>query len=356
MKKELAYLVAQPTDKYFVWQVGLWLQSLQDIGEDDKAHVVLFNPKGREVTKQWEELAKIYPKATFATYEDNGTVAPLLRTYIPILRPYALAKHFAAHPELSEKAILYCDCDVLFTRRLDIDKYLEDETCYLSDTISYIGSDYLIGKKRDVLPQMKDKFENKDVVADLARITQIDKQVILDNNFNSGGAQYLLKGVDSAFWEKVMRDAIYIKIHLDNVNKTYFENGDKGYQSWCADMWAVLYNLWHRGKQTRVVAEMDFSWASDRIERLEQTAMLHNAGITSESSLKTRARDANGNHVTVSAPAFYKGKFISGTNPFLKLEHLEEVATNPDSKLFCTSYYVSYMLKHKDKLWTAVSI
>lgn len=354
--RQLAYVCAQPTDKYFVWQVALWLQSLQDIGEEDKAHVVLFNPKGREVTKQWEELAKLYPKATFATYEDDGTVAPLLRTYIPILRPYVLGKYFKDHPELADKAVLYCDCDVLFIRKLDVDNYLDDEVCYLSDTISYVGSDYLIGKKRDVLPRMKEQFEKKDVVADLARITGIDRQVIIDNNFNSGGAQYLLKGVDSAFWEKVMKDAIYIKIHLDNVNKTYFENGNKGYQAWCADMWAVLYNLWHRGKQTRVVPEMDFSWSSDRIDRLEKTALLHNAGITSESSLKTRARDANGNQITVSASAFYKGKFLDGTNPYSKADYLEEVATNPDSKLFCTSYYASYMLKHKDKLWTVVSI
>jgi hypothetical protein len=184
----------------------------------------------------------------------------------------------------------------------------------------------------------------------------IDKQVIIDNNFNSGGAQYLLKGIDGGFWSKVMKDAIFIKTHLDDINRTYFENGNKGYQSWCADMWSVLYNLWFRGKQTRVVAEMDFSWASDRIERLGQTAMLHNAGITSEASLKTRARDANGNQITISAPAFYKGKFISGLNPYTKLEYLEEVVNNPDSKLFCTSYYVSYMLKHKDKLWTVVSI
>ena len=51
-------------------------------------------------------------------------------------------------------------------------------------------------------------------------------------------------------------------------------------QIWCADMWAVLWNGWSKGNETKVVPEMDFCWATDSEERWNDTAIFHNAGIT----------------------------------------------------------------------------
>jgi hypothetical protein len=44
-------------------------------------------------------------------------------------------------------------------------------------------------------------------------------------------------------------------------------------------MWAVLWNGWLRGSETKVVPEMDFSWATDHIKRWEETTIFHNAGV-----------------------------------------------------------------------------
>ena len=37
--KDLRFICAQPDDTYYTWQVQLWLESLKEIGEIDKAIV-----------------------------------------------------------------------------------------------------------------------------------------------------------------------------------------------------------------------------------------------------------------------------------------------------------------------------
>jgi hypothetical protein len=45
-------------------------------------------------------------------------------------------------------------------------------------------------------------------------------------------------------------------------------------------MWAVLWNGWLRGNETKVVSEMNFSWATDHKHRWQETTIFHNAGVT----------------------------------------------------------------------------
>jgi hypothetical protein len=45
-------------------------------------------------------------------------------------------------------------------------------------------------------------------------------------------------------------------------------------------MWAVLWNAWLRGNETKVTPELDFCWATDTINRWEETSIFHNAGAT----------------------------------------------------------------------------
>jgi hypothetical protein len=340
-------------NNFYVWQVGLWLQSLEDIGEINKAHVLLFKPtddKENDSTKNWEKLQALYPQATFRAYNDEHNIKSLLGVYIPVIRPYVLSRYFSEKPELSEKAVFYCDSDILFTRKPEIDDFLEDDICYLSDTVSYIGAQYLDSKKSEAEKKHLKTMEKKDVLQEMADLVGVDKETVIKNQNNSGGAQYLLKGVTAAFWDKVGKDSIMIKLYLDSLNRRFYESGDKGYQSWCSDMWAVLWNLWAEGKQTKVVREMNFAWATDPVEDLEDKSILHNAGVTGDSVIRTRIKDENGQNIKIDAPAFYKGAFKDGTSPYEALPYLQRVVSDETSKKFCTSYYVTYMLKYKDKL------
>ena len=147
--KDLKFICAQPDDVYYTWQVHLWLESLKKLGHSDKAIVLVYTPSFREYNGKWEKIMELYPEADFAFYKDSGDVSQYLGVYIPILRPYCLMRYFQDHPEMITKAVFYCDCDVIFTEKFDIDKFKDDEINYLSDTNSYISASYFDSKLKE---------------------------------------------------------------------------------------------------------------------------------------------------------------------------------------------------------------
>lgn len=329
--RELNYIQVTPDDDYYIWQVHLWLQSLKEIGQSDKAISLIFTPNYREQSTKWEYLKELFPEAQFHFYKDEHKMSKLLGIYIPILRPYTLMRFFKDHPEMEKKAIFYCDCDILFTERFNLAPFIEDDTCYISDTKSYISASYFDSKVKDVHPDRLDAYKERDILNETCELVGISREVAEKWNDHSGGAQYLLKDVDWQFWDKVISDCLKIRVHLQNVNREFFENENKGFQSWCADMWAVLWNLWLRNKETKVVKELDFAWASDSIGKLEGVGILHNAGIVGKKQGET--------------PVFYKGNYHQGNSPFSD-PYLEEVLKH---NTLCSHHYVKKLFEIKDK-------
>lgn len=330
--KDLKFIQACPDDDYYIWQVQLWLESLKELGHLEKAISLVFTPKNRPFNTKWYKLQKDYPEAEFNFYIDEHTIYKLIALYIPILRPYVLMRYFQEHPEMSEKAIFYCDSDILFTERFIVDHLLEDDICYLSNTNSYINASYFDSKAKDVIPEKLEQYNKRDILDETCKLVGISRDIAQKNNEHSGGAQYLIKGADAHFWEKVLTSCIKIRLHLQGVNKEFFENESKGFQSWCSDMWAVLWNLWAEGKETRVVDEMDFAWSSDPIYKIDEVGIFHNAGIVGETQ---------GN-----IPVFYKGKYHQGLNP-LNDPRLDFLYNNEETKTLCNWYYVSKLMKLK---------
>jgi hypothetical protein len=333
--KDLRFICAQPDDTYYTWQVHLWLESLKNLGHSDKAIVLIFIPTFREKNPKWQQIIDLYPEAEFVFYKDEDDVSDkLLKIYIPIIRPYVLMKYFKEHPDMVNKAIFYCDSDVVFTDKFDISGFLDDDVCYLSDTNSYINASYFDSKIKDVKPDKLEEYKTRDILAEITSLIGITREVCEKNNLHSGGAQYLLKNIGSSFWDKVITDSLLIKTYLGNVNKHFFESESKGFQSWCADMWAVLWNLWLREQETRVVPELEFSWSSDPITKLERTSILHNAGIVGNKQ--------------GDIPTFYKGHYHTGNSPFDDV-HFYNVLHDERSKQLCNHHYVQQMFNLKQK-------
>ena len=332
--KDLKFICAQPDDLYYTWQVHLWLESLREIGHSDKAIVLVFIPNFREKNNKWDQIVALYPEAEFVFYKDVDDISKLLGLYIPILRPYVLMKYFKEHPEMIEKAVFYCDSDILFTDKFNVNKFLDDDINYLSDTNSYINAEYFDSKIRDVLPDKLEEYKTKDVLELVSTKLGASREIAEKNNKHSGGAQYLLKNIDWQFWDKVMTGCLVVRTELQNINRTFFENEAKGFQSWCADMWAVLWTLWSQGAETRVIPELDFAWAPDPIDKLDRCTILHNAGIT----------DPNMGNI----PYFYKGTYHTGKDP-LEDPHLQVIVNHEESKKRCTYHYTSKLLQLKDK-------
>ncbi len=332
--RDLKFIQAVPDDDYYIWQTHLWLESLREIGHSDKAISCIFTPNFREFNTKWKELEALYPESEFFFYKDTDGISKLLGMYIPLLRPYILMKYWKAHPEMEQKAVFYCDCDILFTDKFDLSAFIDDEVCYVSDTHSYISATYFDSKIKDVLPDKLEEYKQKDILAETCELVGITREIAVKNDKHSGGAQYLLKGVTEDFWSKVITDCIKIRMHLQQTNKYFFENENKGFQSWCADMWSVLWNLWLLNKEVKVIPEMDFAWASDNIIKLENRGILHNAGIVGP--------------LQGDIKVFHKGTYHQGKSPFSD-PYLEEILNDEKSKTLCSYYYTEKLIQLKNK-------
>ncbi len=327
-------ITAQPDDQYFIWQNHLYIESCLNQGfTQDQIQILLYKPKNRQFNNNWNKLKEIYPDINIFLYEDKG-VQQFLGVYIPILRPHILWQHFEVYPELKDKTIIYTDSDILWLDTLNINHLLLDNINYVSDASSYLNYSYFENKYKQVIPEKLEEAKSVDFLKEVCNIVGVDKKIVIDNNNNTGGVQYILKNIDADFWKKVETDVLKIRLYLQQVNKIYFKNENDGIQSWCADLWAVQFNLWYRNLETKVVKELDFAWATEPIEKLNSCTIYHNAGVT-------------GKYMN-DIPYFYKGAYHTGQNPLLD-EHLETVINNEQSKKYCTWYYTNKLLELKNK-------
>lgn len=326
--KELKFCTCFPDDAYFTWQVHMWLESLKNIGLSDKAIVLIFTPKHREPNKaKYQQIIDLYPEVEWNWYKDEeGEVTSKLGIYIPILRPWTAMKYWQDHPDMKDKAVMYTDSDILFTERFNIDHLLDDDVIYCSDTNSYINATYFDSKIKDVLPEKLEEYKTIDVLDTASRMVGINRKVCEKNNLDSGGTQYLFKNIDVEYWERVYDNIIPVLQYLRSINRQFFANESKGLQSWTIDMWLVLWELWRRGQETKIVPELDFAWVHDPLTKLEKVSIYHNAGATSP--------------FTGDMPVFYKGKYHRGEDPMLD-PHLDLVLNDEKAKKHCTWYYAS---------------
>lgn len=258
----MKYMCVQPATKYYAWQVEVMITSFLKQGVDPASIEVICSYQ-EYVPDEWLILKANYPVKMYF-YKDTR----FRPNYVSSVRPHVLNKHWKAHPELEEEVIFYHDCDIALVKPLDIDDLLEDDISYLSDTVSYIGSSYIRSKGEQYLDLMAD-------------IVGIPKPMVIHNHDASGGAQYLLKRIPQGFWEKVYWDSENLFRQVNSLIAK--EKAEHPIQIWCADMWAVLWNLWLYNKVTKVEPRLAFTWATDALERINNNAIYHNAGATEAS-------------------------------------------------------------------------
>lgn len=323
--KEWILISVQPTDLFFAWQLNIQLHNFRRLGLSGRYHVLLYVAPKREVHPLFFALEKEYSEVKFVYFDDSkdGRCWHYIQAfnYIPILRPWCLQQYFATHPELSQVGVFYLDSDVLFTKYPDfIQELLEDDISYLSDTRSYIAASYFDSKVKDVIAHKVATYQKRDILTECVSNFGITREICEKNEYNTGGAQYLFKGIDAKFWADVLDGCMMIRVHLTNVNNQFFTSEEKGFQVWCADMWSVLWNLWKRGKETRTPKCMDFCWSTSPVKDWETTYMYHDAG--------------------------------AGEGCFNKMHYRDNISTPYDSVLsvnneLCTSKYVEEIINSK---------
>lgn len=335
INRELKFMTCCPDDTYFTWQVHLWLDNLRNLGYSQDAVVLLFIPVTRNKNPKWDKIIELFPETTFKFYKDEKD--EISRIYIPsyisVLRPWLMREWFLEHPEYEKHAIFYCDSDILFTENFNISKFVDDDINYLSDTNSYISITYFDSKIKDVKVDKLEEYRQLDVFSMLGSLIGITREQGEKYKNDSGGAQYLLKNLNAKYWNKVMNDCMIIRGYLQKINKDFFESEAKGFQSWCADMWAVLWNLWFNNAETKIIPEMGFAWSTDTIEKLETHPIMHNAGVTSTYMGKV--------------PYFYKGKYHQGADP-TQDPHLEVVLNHEVTQKKCNWFYANALKNLKE--------
>lgn len=268
----MIYISAQPDQIYFLWQLEIQLSNFQSLGiKKDDIHVVIgYNP-----LTGLKENSKIFIKenndlAHFFVYPDTRNNPK----YESSIRPHLLEKHWLKNPDIRNETIFYHDSDILFSRIPSIDQELSDHINYVSDTRSYLDSVY-------ILSHTDEKIFKK-----ITSAIGIGIQDVKNIDENSGGAQYILKNMDSHFWRKVYSDSETIYTILSDYNKEELQKSiinpdyhQKKIQAWCSDMWSLLWNLIYFDREIKILEELNFSWPTDDIKEWENKAILHYAGL-----------------------------------------------------------------------------
>lgn len=268
----MKFIIALPDHNYFLWQMLVQINNFKRLGYDvDTIYVVgkLTNKKSKILT---DIIKKNKTKCSFYVYNDDRTDF----TYSSSTRPNILKKLFRDRPDLEKEAIFYLDPDVIFRKKIRFNDLEKNDIWYLSDTRSYIESSYIKGKSVELFKRMCD-------------VVGIDPSVVEENDANAGGAQYFMKNVTAEFWEKVERDSNELYRLMTTTLHEY--SPDNPIQAWTADMWAVLWNAWLAGHETKIIKRFDFMWATDSITKWEKSSIYHNAGAIGEGDdlfVKTR--------------------------------------------------------------------
>jgi len=289
----MIFLQAVPHDLYFQWQIEVQIVNFRKFEISQNMHICVWYPKGSQELPKWKEIQRKYPEVKIVCYEDSGVNLGL---YIPQLRPHTLKKHFEAYPELKNEVIFYHDSDIIFNYLPDFNQLSKGKICWQSDCSHYLDYSYLSKKEQE------GKIPDNLAIKKLAEIGSISVDTIEKYDKKTGGAQTILRNIDSQFWQDVEDMCLEIRKSFtygqpDSINSRFFPNENAGFQSWCADMWALNFAQWKRGQETNITKELDFSWATDSMETFEKKPIFHNAGALPNNT----------------EGVFYKGKWITAS-------------------------------------------
>jgi len=295
--EDLIFVTAQPDVPYFHWQVRVYVHNFIEMGiNPNQIHVIFAMVYGNtEPTEESLDLKKL--GVNVHHYLDERKQ----KHYIPNIKPFLIYKLLEEYPSLSKYIFLH-DADIIFRKLPDFDVLLEDNTNYLSDTIGYIGYDYIM----DCCERYEKKHPNSQkgqLINEMANVVGLDVNVIKTNQSNSGGGQYLLKNTTKELWKKIYEDCTPLYDQMLSYQKR-FPISPGEIQFWTAEMWSLLWNLWLHNYKTEISNELSFSWATDSVQIYNQHNILHMAGVTDD----------------LKSSKFYKGEFIN-VSPLEKLKH-----------------------------------
>lgn len=300
-------LIATFDHTYYLWQCLVQISNFMKYGYDEDAIFVISTSDPSPQLKSMINHPKI--KSKFFLYKDERVGMK----YPSTLRLHILEKFFREHPEYEKETFFYTDPDVVFTKQFDFSKFEKDDIWYVSDTRSYLDSRYIKSKSEELFNEM-------------CKIIGISPELVIENDNNAGGAQYILKNISSDFWKTCMFKSETLYNHMKDTSNIY--KPEHPIQCWTSDMWTLFWEGLKNGRKIRIHKDLNFCWAVSPINHWYDTYIFHNAGVPGDSET-------------------HFSKITYQISPFNK-----NLVMNPDN---CTSKYVEEIKEteniFKDIVW-----
>lgn len=263
----MIYLSAQPDDLYFLWQLKLQIFNFKKNNIcREQIHILIGYNKAAGLNSHVQAFIHSNQDALFFTYEDTRKNS----RYPSSIRPHLLHKHFKSHPYLEKETIFYHDSDILLKKKIEEEDLLQDDTWYVSPAKSYIGCSCIIHAVGEQV------FEH------MCNIVGINKERVVQNENEAGGAQYILKQVTAGFWKKTEEDCenLYSYLYDQTKNEPPFELVKTPFklQIWCTDMWVLWWNALLDNREFKATEKLKFCWADSKIEDWKECNILHYTG------------------------------------------------------------------------------
>jgi hypothetical protein len=261
----LIYLSTQPAIKKYTWEVEVYLSNFLENKVDLSCVHIVLGYGDSTISNDWINLKNKFKDANFYFYPDTR----VNNNYQPSIQAHILEKHWKSNKWLEKESVFFHDSDFIFTRPFDFKPFLNDDIWYLSDTISYIGAEYIKGKGEEVLDFM-------------CNLANIEKDLVIGNEKGSGGAQKLIKNVPTEYWSDVFDLQMKFFNETHKVSAKIKKEKGKTYhelQHWTASMWAELWTAWKYGFKTEVPKEFDFLFYTNHIKDWDRLSFYHNAGV-----------------------------------------------------------------------------
>jgi hypothetical protein len=257
-------LIATFDHKYYLWQCLVQINNFSKYGYDkDTIFVIATDPNNpSKELKSIIENPKI--KSKFFLYPDDRPS----HKYPSSLRFHILEKLFREKPEYEKEMFFYTDPDVVFTKYFDFSKFEKDDILYVSDTRSYLDSNYIKSKSEKLFNEMCD-------------IIGISPELVIENDKNAGGAQYILKNINSNFWDVCRDKSEILYNHMKDTSTIY--KPEHPIQFWTSDMWTLFWEGLKRGQEFKINRDLDFCWAVSNISQWYDKYIFHNAGVPGDS-------------------------------------------------------------------------
>ena len=249
----MKYVMSQPAVLRFEWEIEVAIYALFKIGIAKEDIVILFSKHSDEVVKNIEKLG-----VNVHVYDDKRFDV----SYIPSIKPYLMYRYLEEDRLREKETYFFMDSDVIVKEEIKIKNPLEG-VWYGSDCGGYLNYDYIA--------QCED---GQQLIKDMAEIVGISIDDVKRMNKNSIGAQYIMSKPTSEYFKKVYEDSI--KLWL------YVKDRQTNYQKWCQEMVATLWNMPLFDVMPRAKKEMEFTWATDSIEKWNENKIYHNAGVTQD--------------------------------------------------------------------------